>query len=83
MSRTAKEPTDRKDGISYTITGVPIPLWGQLKLICFQDQLTLRQGLLMAIEQFVASHKDTLNEALGTISSQSDGGGESDVQPGE
>lgn len=82
MSKQAKDPIDRANGIAYTLNGVPVKLWGQLKLICFQEQMTLREGLMLAIEQFIYSHKETLNEALGTISIECDGG-DADVQPGE
>lgn len=82
MSKQAKEPTDRANGIAYTLNGIPVKLWGQLKLICFQEQINLRQGLMLAIEQFVSSHKETLNAALESIN-DGEGGGDADVQPGE
>lgn len=82
MSKQPKDPIDRANGIAYTINGVPIKTWGQLKLICFQEQINLRQGLILAIEQFIASHKETLNAALETINNECDGG-DADVQPGE
>lgn len=83
MPRKAKEPTpldSQPRTINYCLERVPIKLWSQFKLLCFQEEISLKEGLLRAIGQYIRTHAGELETAIETVS---DGGGESDIQPGE